>query len=143
MALVRYYVDADLLGLAHVLVGLRADVTYPGDPGGTVKRRTRPHCPVTSPRAPDREWLPVVGRLGWAVITRDRRIERRPAEKAAVLDHRVKLFAITSTEQLDKWRQLEIVMSRWRDIEALAERPGPFIYRVTRTSVSRMLSPQD
>lgn len=78
------------------------------------------------------------GQQGWAVITPD-----RPAEKAAVLDRRVKLFAITSTEQLDKWRQLEIVMSRWRDIEALVDRPGPFIYRVTRTSVSRMLGPQD
>jgi len=36
-ALVHYYVDADLLGVAKILVQLRGDVTYPGDPGGPVK----------------------------------------------------------------------------------------------------------
>jgi len=138
---VRFYVDADLLGVAHVLADLRADVTYPGDPGGTVKRRNRPPCPVQSPGVPDHEWLPEVGRNGWAVLTRDRRIERRPAEKQAVIAYGVKLFAITSAEQLDKWRQLEIIMSRWRDVERLAGRQGPFIYRLTRTSVTPLLPP--
>jgi hypothetical protein len=38
-ARVHYYVDADLLGVAKVLVQLRGDVTYPGDPGGPVKGR--------------------------------------------------------------------------------------------------------
>ena len=35
-ATVRFYIDADILGLAKVLVQVRADVTYPGDPGGTL-----------------------------------------------------------------------------------------------------------
>lgn len=138
---VRFYVDADLLGVAHILADLRSDLTYPGDPGGTVKRRERPPCPVESPHLPDHEWLPIVGGQGWAVLTRDRRIERRPAERQAVIDYGVKLFAITSPEQLDKWRQLEIIMSRWRDLEALAEQPGPFIYRLTRTTISPLRAP--
>jgi hypothetical protein len=32
--MVRFYFDADVLGLAKVMVQLRSDVTYPGDPGG-------------------------------------------------------------------------------------------------------------
>jgi hypothetical protein len=36
---VRFYCDADVLGLAKILAGLRPDVTYPGDPGGIVHRR--------------------------------------------------------------------------------------------------------
>ncbi len=36
-AIVRFYVDADVLGLAKELVRIRGDVTYPGDPGGPVK----------------------------------------------------------------------------------------------------------
>lgn len=32
---VRFYVDADVLGLAKLLVRLRSDVTYPGDPEGS------------------------------------------------------------------------------------------------------------
>lgn len=36
-AQVRYYVDADLLGLAKILVTIRSDVTYPSDPGGVIR----------------------------------------------------------------------------------------------------------
>jgi hypothetical protein len=36
-ARVRHYIDADLLGFAKILVQVRTDVTYPGDPGGPVK----------------------------------------------------------------------------------------------------------
>ena len=32
-AQVRFYVDADILGLGKILGGLRNDITYPGDPG--------------------------------------------------------------------------------------------------------------
>jgi hypothetical protein len=42
-ALVQFYVDADVLGLAKILAQIRSDVTYPGDPGGRVKGgRVRP-----------------------------------------------------------------------------------------------------
>lgn len=45
---IRFYLDADLLGLAKLLVSVRADVTYPGDPGGVgVDGVTRP--PVSDP----------------------------------------------------------------------------------------------
>jgi hypothetical protein len=36
-AAVHYYIDADVLGLAKILVQVRPDVTYPGDPGGTTR----------------------------------------------------------------------------------------------------------
>lgn len=32
-AVVRFYFDADVLGLAHTICRLRNDCTYPGDPG--------------------------------------------------------------------------------------------------------------
>ena len=51
---VRFYIDADVLGLAKILVQIRPDVTYPGDPGGIVKgRRIRPPCPIADPSTPD------------------------------------------------------------------------------------------
>jgi hypothetical protein len=40
-AAVRFYLDADILGLAKVLVTLRPDMTYPGDPGGVVRGCSR------------------------------------------------------------------------------------------------------
>ena len=69
----------------------------------------------------------------------DTRIQRRPAEVAAVKSSGAKLFAIASDEKLDTWRQLEILMCNWRAIGRLAETPGPFIYRVARTTMSRVV----
>jgi PIN like domain len=71
---VRYYVDADLLGLGHVLAGLRSDVTYPGDTGVVIHKRQRPPCPITSPAVKDSEWIPSGRAGGWLILTRDRHI---------------------------------------------------------------------
>ncbi|MGH8899974.1 MAG: hypothetical protein ACRDZ4_23790 [Egibacteraceae bacterium] len=138
---VRYYIDADTLGLAKILAAPRIDVTYPGDPGATIKRHKRPVCPVTSTAVPDDQWIPIVARAGWSIITRDQRIRSRPAEIAAITAYRAKVFAITSNERLNNWHQLEIVMCQWRRIEQLGEQDGPFVYSVTRTAVSALLKP--
>jgi hypothetical protein len=126
VAVVRYYFDADVLGLAHIIAGLREDATYPGDAGATIHKRQRPPCPI-APNTPDAIWIPQVARAGWAIITRDKRIERRPHELQTVRDNGGRMFAITSPEQLSKWGQLEILMRCWRDLEAQAARPGPFV----------------
>lgn len=135
---VRFYIDADLLGLAKVLVTLRADVTYPGDPGGVIHRRERPPCPITNPAAKDVEWLPETAKHGWLIITRDRHIRDHRAEIAAVREHRAKMIALSGPDATTKFAQLEIVMCRWREIEKLAALPGPFIYQATRTSLRRL-----
>lgn len=136
---VRYYIDADTLGLAHILASIRPDVTYPGDAGGVIRKRHRPPCPITSTDVPDDEWIPVVADRGWTIITRDQRIERRPAERAAVIANSARVVAITSNEKLTVWHQLEIAMSRWRDIEQVTETGGPSIHAITRTSIRRLL----
>ncbi len=136
---VRYYIDADVLGLAKILADLRPDVTYPGDPGAVVNGRSRPACPITTTDVEDTDWLPIVTAHGWAIITRDKRIERKPAERQAIIDHGARLFAITSTDQLTKWAQLEIVMSRWRDIELLARKPGPTMFALTYSGYRQVI----
>jgi hypothetical protein len=40
-AQVRFYVDADVLGLGKILGGLRSDITHPGDPGTVIHKRHR------------------------------------------------------------------------------------------------------
>ncbi len=135
---VRYYVDADALGLAKVIARLRPDTTYPGDRGATIHKRTRPACPVTSPNVRDREWIPLVAQRGWLVITRDTNISTHRAEVAAVRESGARLVAVSGREATTTWHQLEIVMTRWRAIEELAELPGPFIYTATRTSLRKL-----
>lgn len=44
----------------------------------------------------DVDWLPVVGREGWIVITRDKNIRRKPNELQAFRDAKVIAFALAS-----------------------------------------------
>ena len=108
---VQYYVDADTLGLAHILADIRPDVTYPGDTGGAIRKRLRRPCPITSTDVPDDEWIPVVAARGWTIITRDQRIERRPAERVAVVANSARVVAITTGEKLTIWHQLVVTPS--------------------------------
>ena len=82
----------------------------------------------------DSDWIPVVAGAGWLIITRDRHIQDHRAEIAAVRDHGAKMVALSGADAVDTWSQLEIVMSQWRAIVALADTDGPFIYAATRTS---------
>jgi hypothetical protein len=134
-AAVHFYIDADILGLAKLLVSLRSDVTYPGDPGGTIHRRQRPPCPITDPETDDPVWIPETARQGWLIITRDSHIQDHRAEIDAVRDSNARMIALASKEAKNTWLQLEIVMSQWRAIERCLKESGPYIYTATRTTL--------
>lgn len=131
---VRFYCDADILGLAKLLVQVRNDVTYPGDPGGVVHKRERPACVITNPATLDEDWIPEVARQGWLMITRDSHIQDRRAEIAAVREHGARMVALAGRDAVGTWAQLEVFMSQWRAIDRCAGEPGPFIYSATRTT---------
>ncbi len=121
---VRFYFDADILGLGKVLAALRADVTYPGDPGATIHKKVRPPCLVTSPRTDDDVWITAVTRTGLLVITRDSKIQKHQAELDAVRHSRARMVTLSSVDAATTWGQLEVVMRQWRRIEELHELPG-------------------
>ena len=117
-ATVRFYFDADLLGLAHVVAGLRSDATYPGDPGGVIKRRERSACPIADPATKDDVWIPQVASLGWLIITRDSRIQQHRAEITAVRQSGARMVVLAGIEARGTWQQLEVLIRQWRAIEA-------------------------
>jgi hypothetical protein len=45
---------------------------------------------------PDEEWLREVARRGWAILTKDRRIRRRPAELTALIESNAAAFVLTA-----------------------------------------------
>lgn len=135
-AVVRFYIDADILGLAKVLAELRNDITYPGDPGTVIYKRRRPACPITSPEVLDPDWIPEVASRGWLIVTRDSKIITNVNEVTAVRENNARMVALNQADARSKWGQLEIFMTRWRDIEALTTRPGPFIIRASRTAMT-------
>ena len=130
-AVVRFYLDADVLGLAHVVAGLRSDTTYPGDPGAVIKRRERSACPIADPATKDDIWIPQVASLGWLIVSRDSRIQQHRAEIEAVKGSNARMVALAGDEARGTWQQLEVLMKHWRAIEDLAGRAGPFIYTAT------------
>lgn len=135
---VRFYFDADVLGLAKVLVTLRSDVTYPGDPGGVVHKRERPVCPIQNPETDDDVWIPEVTSHGWLIITRDSQIQSNRREIDAVREHGARMITLVGSEAIGTFAQLEILLCRWRDVERRAEEPGPFIYAARRTSLRQV-----
>ena len=46
----------------------------------------------------DTDWLPVVGRRQWVVLTKDRHIRRRQLEIEAFVSARVRAFVLTSAD---------------------------------------------
>lgn len=86
----RWFLDENSLGVAKALAYVRGDVTWPGAPGGPV--------PVG---AKDLEWLPVIGKAGLIVLTRDKRIRSRTVERRALLDHGVRACFLTSDGTLN------------------------------------------
>ncbi len=134
-AIVRFYFDADILGLGKALARLRPDMTYPGDPGAGIHKRVRPPCPITTTSIPDNEWIPEVSRRGWLIITRDSRIQGHRAEIAAVRDNDARMIALAGRDAGGVWAQLEVFFTQWRRIEAKLDEPGPFVYTASRTGL--------
>ncbi len=133
-AKIKFYVDADVLGLAKFLMLVRTDVTYPGDPGGLQRDgRRRAPCPITDPGASDESWIPATSRQGWLIITRDRRIQDHPAEITAVRDSAARMINLSGMDARTTFDQLEALFCNWRDILRKLNESGPFIYSVTRT----------
>jgi hypothetical protein len=138
-ARVCYYIDADVLGLAKILVQVRGDVTYPCDPGGLTRgRRVREPCTITDPATQDEFWIPETARQEWLIITRDRHIQDHRAEIEAVRSSGARMVNLAGDEARDTFTQLEVVMCQWRQITALLNEKGPFIYSVTRTTMRQI-----
>ena len=133
---VQFYLDADVLGLAKILVQVRGDVTYPGDPGGRVKGgRARAACPIGDAATPDHVWIPETARQGWLIITRDRHIQEHRAEIQAVKSSGARMITLAGPEAVNTFNQLEALMCNWRQIQRLLDRRGPFIFIATRTTL--------
>jgi hypothetical protein len=138
-AVVRFYIDADIRGLGIIIGALRNDVTYPGDPGALIHKRQRPRCPIASPDLLDVDWIPPVAARGWLIVTRDNAIIDNRNEIAAVRENNAKMVALNRKDAANKWGQLEVFMTRWRDIDELTSQPGPFIWRASRTAMTQIL----
>jgi hypothetical protein len=82
----------------------------------------------------DVEWLTHAGGEGWVVFMKDERIRYRPAERAALIDHRVRAFCLTSGN-LRAAEMVQLYLAGLDKIAALCMEPGPFLYIVSRSGI--------
>ena len=133
-----WYFDANTIGPAKVLSRVRRDVTWPGDDGqrGGSAKNWLPASPIKGTEVKDSEWIPAVAEAGMQIITRDHRIQTRLLELEAVHSSRARMFAIKADEPQRAWDLVEVLVSRWRDMDRVAKAvPGPFVAVVTRTTI--------
>ena len=77
----------------------------------------------------DEEWLQLAGEQGWAVFMKDTRIRHNPAERAAVRDHHVRCFCLSS-QSLSGEDMAARFLDNLEAIAAACAEEGPFIYIV-------------
>lgn len=123
----RFFFDNNLSpGLARGMKGFGEDVVhltevFPGD-------------------ASDPKWLAHIGSQGWFLVTRDRRIRYRPAERKALKEHGVGAFFMGG-KQRSRCQLIQQLVRNWPRIKALAEKTRvPFAFQVppTGTKLTRL-----
>jgi len=116
---VSYFVDRDLgPPVGDALRSVKVDVVL--------------HRERFQPETADDEWIPAVAAEGRVILTRDRHIRSRPAERQAFTTAGAKCIVVTTrvSTPLDDLRALLIA---WPEIEALAvTMPGPFMFGLAR-----------
>jgi PIN like domain len=85
----------------------------------------------------DVTWLEEAGRQGWAVLMKDERIRRRPAEKAMLVRAALRCFVITRGD-LRAEQMAGRFLANIVGMERVCAKPGPFIYAVHQTRLDRL-----
>ena len=126
----RFFVDENDLALGKALAAIHEGVVYPG----------HPELPEVPRQTLDDVWLPAIGTRGLVVITRDKRIRYRPAEKLAWVQHEVRGFVLTGSRSQRTSDSLAILDRHWNLIEMLTDdQPsGPWMYAIRSAGLRRI-----
>ena len=91
------------------------------------------HFPID---AKDPDWLVEVGRRGWVVLMKDKRVRRIRLELDALIAAKVRAFVLTAGN-LTGPEMADVFVLQLHRIAALAvSRPAPFVAGVSRTKIS-------
>lgn len=128
---IRFYFDESALGVGRVMALARGDCIYPGHDRSPVRAGTG-----------DVNWIPEVSARDWVGVVRDKKIYKRPAERAAPAAYPLRMLVLTSSGQLNVWEQLRVLVARWDAIEEALQQPSPWIYGVTKRRLRNIPYPE-
>ena len=90
----------------------------------------------------DADWLPVAGKNGWLVITRDKKIRTRPWERRAILENSVGCFCLIQKKHPTRWQYLKLLVLTLEKMErSFDTTPRPFIYGVEQSGKLNLYHP--
>lgn len=85
----------------------------------------------------DETWLADAGENDWVVLTKDDAIRRRPAERDALIEAKVRVFCLTNRSLRGAEQAARFLVNRDRILRQ-AQTPGPYIYGVYETGLRRL-----
>lgn len=127
LSAVTFFIDRSL-GRDKVVAALRAK-------GALVE----PHDSHFPADAPDQQWLSAVGVRGWVVISKDRRIRHRGAERAAVEAAAVALFIFRGGNMRGEEIAQAIAAALPKMLLLVHRQTRPFIATISKGGVMKLL----
>lgn len=125
---IQIFFDASLIGAAKLLEPTDGRIVYPGHPA----------WPYDQDEA-DEIWLPHVGGDNWLTILRDRKIRFRSAEKAALVENRVRAINVATIANLTVQETVDLLQTNHVAIEETLNSP-PAFYHLTTAGLKEMLN---
>ncbi len=126
---IEFFIDRSL-GRRHLAQAL-------GDLGFTVHTMASVYGERVAQELDDERWLADAGRHDWVVLMKDDAIRRRPAERDALAEAKVRAFCLTNA-QLRATEQSARFVGNIARIQRQAEKPGPYIYGVYDGYIKRL-----
>jgi hypothetical protein len=96
-----------------------------------------------SPGTEDTVWLPFVGKQGWLLITKDKRIRFNELERIAVLTNNVREFYFTSGNYTGLEMAAMLVTALSEIVKTCRRHPPPFIASIAKSGKVSLRFPQD
>lgn len=83
--------------------------------------------------APDEEWIIKAASQHWIVLTKDAAVRRRPNERLAIRNSRLRVFTLTRGTWTSEQMSQAFIAAERRIKSVLRRYKGPFIARVTKS----------
>jgi hypothetical protein len=126
---IEFFIDRSL-GRKHLAQAL-------GELGFTVHTMASVYGEEVAQELEDERWLADVGQRDWIVLMKDDAIRRRPAERDALSEAKVRAFCLTNA-QLRAAEQSARFVGNIARIQRQAEKPGPYIYGIYDGYIKRL-----
>jgi hypothetical protein len=92
---------------------------------------------------PDLGWLPEMGKRGWVVLTKDKEIRRKQVERDAVLESKVRMFALGSGNMTGQEIGEVFCRNRLKMARFIMRNNHPFIASVTQSGITLVAPTED